>query len=216
MGDPVPPGTGKPVSDYARRKLRGKYDKSYHQVYASLNKDRLRSVRRKSDMERRHNLRSIVDSLKNYSCKDRSIIRSSYLMQFDHREPSLKIKDICRMINDCEPKQRILDEIEKCDLVCIMCHRLRTWIRSEKLGTKNKRLNKNRQLINELKSFPCKDCDTSYHYSQMDFDHINSKKFSISSGMIKGIGKLKEELLKTELLCAICHAERTYLRNSIG
>ena len=51
-----------------------------------------------------------------------------FVMDFDHRERSSKIDSINRMIVVRSfSKKKILDEIEKCDLVCANCHRKRTY-----------------------------------------------------------------------------------------
>lgn len=48
-----------------------------------------------------------------------------YVMHFDHRPGTLKLGDISRL-RMCA-KQRLLEEIAKCDLVCANCHAKRTW-----------------------------------------------------------------------------------------
>lgn len=51
-----------------------------------------------------------------------------YVMDFDHRDRKLKLASINRMINfHSYSKDKILEEIEKCDLVCANCHRIRTY-----------------------------------------------------------------------------------------
>ena len=49
-------------------------------------------------------------------------------MDFDHRDRKTKLTNINRMINyRSYSKEKILEEIEKCDLVCANCHRIRTY-----------------------------------------------------------------------------------------
>ena len=48
-------------------------------------------------------------------------------MDFDHRDPSTKVRGVTRMINGST--DRMLAEAAKCDIVCANCHRLRTFRR---------------------------------------------------------------------------------------
>jgi len=48
-------------------------------------------------------------------------------MDFDHREPMKKSYNIAAMLNT-HSLGRIMEELDKCDLVCANCHRLRTHI----------------------------------------------------------------------------------------
>lgn len=51
-----------------------------------------------------------------------------WLMEFDHREPTQKIDNIARICMLGSPK-KLQDEIAKCDLLCVVCHRRRTAFR---------------------------------------------------------------------------------------
>jgi len=51
-------------------------------------------------------------------------------MDFDHRDPSNKVRGVTRMING--DTDRMLAEARKCDIVCANCHRLRTFNRRMK------------------------------------------------------------------------------------
>lgn len=72
------------------------------------------------------------------------------------------------------------------------------------------------KTLNELKNNPCKDCGFSYPYWIMQFDHLDPKtktsNISRMRGRITNIDKLLEEVAKCELVCANCHADRTYKR----
>lgn len=49
----------------------------------------------------------------------------SYVMDFDHREQDKKKFEISTFGTKCA--ERVLSEIQKCDLVCANCHRVRTY-----------------------------------------------------------------------------------------
>ena len=61
---------------------------------------------------------------------------------------------------------------------------------------------------------PCKDCNKSFHFSAMDFDHLEDKSFSIGDACSNGysIERIKEEIAKCEIVCSNCHRIRTYNR----
>ena len=72
-----------------------------------------------------------------------------------------------------------------------------------------------KDFIRDLKDLPCKDCGIKYPYYVMQFDHLRDKSFSIASeGWAKSIDDIKEEVEKCEVVCANCHAQRTYERRS--
>jgi len=70
------------------------------------------------------------------------------------------------------------------------------------------------QSLRDLKeSQPCKDCNISYPYYVMQFDHLRDKKDNIASLVRLAKSRaLREELEKCELVCANCHAVRTHKR----
>ncbi len=80
--------------------------------------------------KRRKLLYDFVIELKQKPCMDCGILYPHYVMDFDHRDSISKIATINAMINyHSYSKNKILKEIEKCDLVCANCHRERTYQR---------------------------------------------------------------------------------------
>jgi hypothetical protein len=71
-----------------------------------------------------------------------------------------------------------------------------------------------RAAIRAAKNKPCADCGIQYDYWIMQFDHVTGKKsFNIGYGMWKiGLKRILEEIAKCEIVCANCHADRTYRR----
>lgn len=74
---------------------------------------------------------------------------------------------------------------------------------------------KHKRWFEELKNKPCIDCQRSFHFSQMDFDHLENKEMNLSDMIRRGFGKKKilKEVEKCELVCANCHRLRTYNRS---
>lgn len=66
---------------------------------------------------------------KNKPCHDCSRTFHPCLMDFDHRDPETKWRNIAFLTASSYSNERIQQEIDKCDLVCCMCHRIRTWNR---------------------------------------------------------------------------------------
>lgn len=71
--------------------------------------------------------------------------------------------------------------------------------------------------IAELKKDPCVDCGVSYPHYVMQFDHIGTDKVNSISNLATRASwaKILEEIAKCELVCANCHAERTYQRRAV-
>lgn len=72
-----------------------------------------------------------------------------------------------------------------------------------------------RRIIDEAKALPCKDCGVQYPSYVMQFDHVRGvKKLNIGSATrdCSSVDKLLAEIAKCEVVCANCHAARTYFR----
>lgn len=64
-----------------------------------------------------------------------------------------------------------------------------------------------------MKNGPCTDCQIHYPYYVMQFDHVRGKKrFNIAHAKSYSDKVILEEIAKCDLVCANCHAKRTYLR----
>lgn len=70
-----------------------------------------------------------------------------------------------------------------------------------------------RYVIDLKENSPCSDCHKYYPYWIMEFDHLRDKWKSIRDLYSYGLAMLKEEIAKCELVCANCHADRTYKRH---
>lgn len=70
--------------------------------------------------------RAAVAALEEGPCADCGQTFDPVCMDFDHRPNEPKVKSIARMIGDGHSMATIRLEIEKCDLVCANCHRIRT------------------------------------------------------------------------------------------
>lgn len=82
-----------------------------------------RRARRERHVRR---IRAKLDALKANPCVDCGVSYPPYVMDFDHRDPTLKLKSVGAMALSASWKA-IEAEIAKCDLVCANCHRERTY-----------------------------------------------------------------------------------------
>lgn len=89
---------------------------------------------------------------------------------------------------------------------------------STEAARKREARDRNKEYIRSVKEKSvCADCHKSYHYSQMDFDHVDGKKkhnlarYANSAVSIKTI---KDEIAKCEVVCANCHRYRTWERQN--
>jgi hypothetical protein len=68
--------------------------------------------------------------------------------------------------------------------------------------------------VRDLKSnTSCADCKKTYHWFQMDFDHVKGNKDRAVSTMIAqkvSLRRIQLEIEKCELVCANCYRLRTY------
>jgi hypothetical protein len=130
-------------------------------------------------------------------------------MDFDHRDPHTKVADVSTLVKTYVPWDQVLAEIAKCDLVCVNCHRLRTY--KGQHCYKTRRFEQHRVVVDKVKSStPCIDCGGQFQPCQMDFDHVDPrfKVANIARLMEGSTEDLLAELGKCHLVCANCHRIR--------
>lgn len=76
----------------------------------------------------KHKKRMFVAKIKDVPCMDCGQKYPFYVMDLDHRDPTNKIQNVGKLIN--QSWEKILLEIDKCDVVCSNCHRIRTYNRA--------------------------------------------------------------------------------------
>lgn len=92
--------------------------------------DRHKKLYYNKNLKRRRMLMSFINTLKDKPCKDCGVKYPSYVMDFDHRDSSQKTSSVSHMATlHYASRTKILEEIDKCDLVCANCHRIRTHCR---------------------------------------------------------------------------------------
>jgi len=184
------------------RAKRGHLYEPARQEWAKANRDKMLGYYR----DRGHQFREWVDSLKaDTPCMDCGEQYPPFVMEYDHVRGT-KRHNIGKMAN--HKRARVLEEIAKCDLVCCVCHRIRSHARRRPATTP--KLVSFRAWINVLKDCPCVDCGETHPPEAMDFDHIRGTKMaSITDMWSWARDKVQVELGKCELACANCHRIRT-------
>lgn len=78
---------------------------------------------------KRREWRKYIEQLKSSTpCMDCDIQYPSYVMDFDHVR-GVKLGNISAQLSNFSTFEKLLEEIDKCDIVCSNCHRHRTWMR---------------------------------------------------------------------------------------
>src|SRR5262245_31511337 len=80
--------------------------------------------------------RELLDSLRRRPCADCGIQYPPYVMEFDHCRGK-KTQTISSMALSRASELKLLAEIEKCDIVCANCHKIRTFLRKQQCGVRS-------------------------------------------------------------------------------
>jgi hypothetical protein len=122
-------GIEKDLSEFARRKnlfnsMCKVCKKAYNLTWYQNNSRTHKANVRKNNDRYRESIKEVVDAIKSVPCSDCKGTFPPFVMDFDHR--SDKTMNVSRMVAGCYKVASVLKEIEKCDVVCANCHRVRT------------------------------------------------------------------------------------------
>ncbi len=84
----------------------------------------------------RERIRGIIQTAKDRPCMDCGEKHPSFAMDFDHRDPKEKSFDLSNSVSRCISDDVVLAEIAKCDVVCALCHRYRTYGEARKCNAR--------------------------------------------------------------------------------
>lgn len=142
-------------------------------------------------------------------------------------------------------QQRIREEIAKCEVVCANCHRVRTWIASDKSPRRKPYLRKPPSLfeteverkardqhrehrlrrwragVERVAQYKlaagCIDCGYNAHAVALDMDHVRGTKTANVARLYAAASEtLEAELAKCDVVCANCHRIRTAARATVA
>lgn len=81
---------------------------------------------------------------------------------------------------------------------------------------KQRQKQESRAFVQELRrTTPCADCLLQYHWVAMQFDHVRGIKYRCVTELVNlgcSLRVVQREIAKCEIVCANCHAIRTYKR----
>lgn len=101
------------------------YDKEWFRSYYERNRKVLNARSAATVKLAAVRNRKVVDAIKAVPCADCGETYPPYVMDFDHVSGT-KLSDVGSMVTRGHSEKRILQEIEKCEVVCANCHRERT------------------------------------------------------------------------------------------
>ncbi len=78
-----------------------------------------------SKKKKRKLLRDMVSGIKNKPCVDCGKVYPPYAMELDHVSGN-KDKAVCKMINENYDVDKIKEEVDKTEVRCLICHRIKT------------------------------------------------------------------------------------------
>lgn len=120
--------TGKP-SSYCKS-----CQKAYSREHYKRNKHKHNTRRYERSKRHRKEIIEYIRSQKGIPCIDCGQSHPHFAMDFDHRDPSKKLFALGSAPARNKTLQVVKDEIEKCDLVCALCHRYRTYGQKRGVG----------------------------------------------------------------------------------
>jgi hypothetical protein len=157
-----------------------------------------------------------INSKKNKCCIDCGE-NNFEVLEFDHRDPSQKVKEVPLFTNIEDMKK----EIDKCDLRCVRCHAIKThennYLKRTGMNYNKQYRDRNREYMEKIKikiggCEICKWFDIN-NLSALQFDHLDREnKITEVSKLIgnpTSLKKLQDEIDKCRLLCANCHKLHT-------
>lgn len=104
------------------------YCKSCHNEYQKALYKRKPQATQESKARRKKAIRDLILEAKNVPCADCDTFYPYYVMDFDHlSDKKFNISEAARHYTSLET---VISEIEKCEVVCANCHRIRTYERS--------------------------------------------------------------------------------------
>ena len=84
--------------------------------------------RKEYSVQHRRERRDAINQVKNVPCADCGVRYPPYVMDLDHIR-GMKMGDISDMVSASVSMDLIMEEVEKCEVVCANCHRERTHLR---------------------------------------------------------------------------------------
>lgn len=105
------------------------YQKAYYDAHPAQ-RSHNRRLCSESKKARKARNKAFIDELKAHPCTDCGRSFPPVAMDFDHLDATLKEDKVSKLATRAVSLQVLAAEIAKCELVCAVCHRIRTQRRS--------------------------------------------------------------------------------------
>jgi len=172
---------------------------------------------------------ALLRDLRKGPCAACGMTFEPHQMDFDHRNPADRLFRVTEGRAMLMSRERLFAEVDKCDVVCANCHRLRTSAArlnrmaigarerssSRYIERKRARWQEHAQLLADLRDVPCVDCGRRFPACAMDFDHRDPvmKRYGVTRMIGRaGAARILAEAAKCDIVCATCHRSRTLIR----
>ncbi len=194
-------------------KSRGKYIKDCKDCESKRSRLKYQKEKESKNKKARIKRAKILNEIKNKPCTDCKGIYPRPVLEYDHLPGTDKKGDVGHLVASIGI-QKALEETKKCDLVCVNCHKVRTYQRQQN----NKNIEKYKifyEILNEFKNKPCIDCNEMFMPYVMCLIYKNGNGSARKITRNKVIKILLEELPKCDVICANCHRIRLYCKESL-
>lgn len=108
-------------------------DAEYQRAYYLANRDKRIAAAKAGAKKSKAKRRETIHAAKSRPCTDCGTEYPFYVMQFDHVRGEKKF-DIANAVWGYVSMSALLEEIEKCEVVCSNCHAIRTYTRTHLAG----------------------------------------------------------------------------------
>jgi len=119
-------GCNRSASEFYRRK-NGYLSELCRKHFLERRHDGFARWRREKLPIRKAMMRSLLEAYKSRPCMDCSGEFPTYCMDLDHRDMTTKTASFSDLVRTCTTKEAFEAELVKCDVVCAICHRIRTF-----------------------------------------------------------------------------------------
>lgn len=174
----------------------------YSKKYAIENREKSREYKRKYKNKRKQAARELFQEIK-ISCLICGNTNKCCL-EFHHRDPSQKRNLVCRLKDWGYSNKLLLEEIDKCDIICANCHREHHYSGRPYYGNK-----KGRYVYKIKEESCCSTCGIN-KWQCLDFHHRNESDKICNIGRMIREGKYSlenviDEMKKCDIVCVNCH-----------
>ena len=105
---------------------------AWKRAYRAANLTHVRQLGRAAQQKATDERRDVVTAIKlARGCADCSYNRHHAALDFDHRDRAEKHRTVSWLVSHNSPWSTLMAEIDKCDVVCANCHRIRSFDRRD-------------------------------------------------------------------------------------